>query len=57
MMPLELDNAFISEVASKPAVLEAAKGASEILRCRPMIVQIGIACLLEAGYTLSLIHI
>ena len=49
MMPLELDNAFNSEVASKPAVLEAAKGASKILRSRPMIVKIGLACLQLTG--------
>ena len=49
MMPLELDNTFISEIAAKPAVLETAKGASEILRRGPVVIQIGIACFQLTG--------
>ena len=45
MMSLKLDNTFIAEVAAKAAVLETAEGASEILRCGSVVVQICVASL------------
>ena len=45
MIPLKLDNTFISQIAAEATVLEAAKGSTKILRCRPVIIQICIASL------------
>lgn len=50
MISLKLDNPLIAEIASEPAILEAAKRPAEILCGRTMAIQICVPGLQLAGY-------